>query len=256
MRYTDGAMKIATWNVNGIRARGEQVAAWIERDRPDVVCLQELKAKVDQVPESLICTPGYWCHWHGAGPYSGVALLLNKERFPDEPAFDHPPFDFETRVVTATAGGLTLASMYVPNGGKDFAAKMRFLEELDWWVAAAHDHGDRLVLCGDVNVTRTDMDVHPKERKRDAIGQRPDERALIERVLGRGLVDIGRTLDPENPNLFTWWPPWRQMRQRNLGWRIDYVLATESVAAGAQHCKVQADYGTSDHAPVVATFAS
>jgi exodeoxyribonuclease III len=247
-------MKIATWNVNGIRARGEQVAAWLERDRPDVVCLQELKAKPDQVPEALVCAPGYWCHWHGAGPYSGVALLLSKARFPEAPAFVHPPFDFETRVVTATAGGLTLASMYVPNGGKDFAAKLRFLEDLDRWVVAAHDRGDRLVLCGDVNVTRTDMDVHPKERKRDAIGQRPDERALLERVLGRGLVDVGRTLDPENPDLFTWWPPWRQMRQKNIGWRIDYVLASDAVAAGAQSCRVQADYGTSDHAPLVATF--
>jgi len=248
-------MKIATWNVNGIRAREAQVAEWLERDRPDVVCLQELKAKVEQVPLSLAGRTDYWCRWHGAAAYSGVALLLRKERFPEEPTFAHPEFDFETRVVAATTGGLTLVSMYVPNGGKDFAAKVRFLEDLERWVAAAHDRGDRLVLCGDVNVTRTDLDVHPKERRSDAFGQRPDERALLERVLGRGLVDVGRTLDPENPNLFTWWPPWRQMRQRNIGWRIDYVLASPAIAEGARACQVRADYGTSDHAPVVATFS-
>ncbi|MBI5480868.1 MAG: exodeoxyribonuclease III [Deltaproteobacteria bacterium] len=248
-------MKIATWNVNGIRARSAQVAEWLERDRPDVVCLQELKATVAQVPVTLAGRQDYWCRWHGAGPYSGVALLLRKERFPDAPEFGHPDFDFETRVVTAAAGELTLASIYVPNGGKDYAAKLKFLGDLDRWVAAAHDRGARLVLCGDVNVTRTDLDVHPKERRPDAIGQKPDERELLEGVLGRGLVDVGRTLDPENPSLFTWWPPWRQMRQRNIGWRIDYVLASADVAAGARASRVQADYGTSDHAPVVATFA-
>jgi exodeoxyribonuclease III len=248
-------MQIATWNVNGIRAREAQVADWLDRDRPDVVCLQELKATVAQVPARLAGRDDYWCRWHGAGPYSGVALLLRRETFPAAPEFDHPEFDFETRVVTATAGDLTLASIYVPNGGKDFAAKLKFLESLDRWVAAAHGRGARLVLCGDLNVTRTDLDVHPRERRPDTIGQRPDERALLAGLLGRGLADVGRALDPENAALFTWWPPWRQMRQRNIGWRIDYVLASDAVAAGAQACQVQAEYGTSDHAPVVATFA-
>ena len=248
-------MKIATWNVNGIRARGVQVAEWLDRDRPDVVCLQELKATAAQVPPTLLGRDDYWCRWHGAGAYSGVALLLRKETFPAAPEFAHPDFDFETRIAVATAGDLTVGSVYVPNGGKDYAAKLKFLGDLDRWVAASHDRGQRLVLCGDVNVTRTDLDVHPKERKPDTIGQRPDERALLERLLGRGLADVGRALDPDNPSLFTWWPPWRQMRQRNIGWRLDYVLASGPVAAGAQACRVLADYGTSDHAPVVATFA-
>ena len=109
-----------------------------------------------------------------------------------------------------------------------------------------------MLLCGDLNVARTDQDVHPKERKAGAIGQRDDERALFERILAHGLVDVGRSMDPENADLFTWWAPWRNLRQRNIGWRIDYILASESLARRAAACVVRAEVGTSDHAPVVA----
>ena len=111
-----------------------------------------------------------------------------------------------------------------------------------------------LVLCGDLNVARTERDVHPKERKPRAIGQLPEERALLERIIGRGLVDVGRALDPDNDGLFTWWAPWRNMRQRNIGWRLDYVLASAVARRRALSCPVQPDVGTSDHAPVVSTF--
>src|SRR4029450_7886670 len=94
------------------------------------------------------------------------------------------------------------------------------------------------VLCGDMNVTRSDQDVHPKERKPFVIGQRPEEREAFEGILAHGLVDVCRALDPENDGLFTWWAPWRNMRQRNIGWRIDFILASESLAAKASSCKV------------------
>jgi exodeoxyribonuclease-3 len=132
---------------------------------------------------------------------------------------------------------------------------MRFLEALDEYAVSFQSGGRRLVLCGDMNVARTDLDVHPKERKPRAIGQLPEERALIERLIGRGLVDLGRTLDPANEGLFTWWAPWRNMRQRNIGWRLDYIFASASLAERAIGCPVQKDVGTSDHAPVMANFA-
>jgi exodeoxyribonuclease-3 len=125
---------------------------------------------------------------------------------------------------------------------------------MDGWVADAHARGKQLVLCGDLNVARTERDVHPKERKPNLIGQLPEERELIERILSRGLVDVGRALDPDNEGLFTWWAPWRNMRQRNIGWRLDYVLASEPLFASGASCRVLAEFGTSDHAPVVATF--
>ncbi len=249
-------MRIATWNVNGIRARHAQLLEWIVRDRPDVVCLQEIKARPDQVPEPLTGLAGYRCYWHGAGAYSGVGVLVRNEAFPGPPAFTHPPFDHETRIVQAALGDLVIASVYVPNGGKDYQAKLEFLRAMERYAAEAVASGQALLVCGDLNVTRSDRDVHPKERKPNAIGQRPDERALLECVLSHGLVDVGRALDPDNDALFTWWPPWRNMRQRNIGWRLDYVLASEALARRATACAVLSAVGTSDHAPVVATFES
>ena len=251
-------MKIATWNVNGIRARQAQLQAWIERERPDVVCLQEIKATSDQVPAALCEMAGYWCYWHGGKGYSGVGLHVSKAVAPERPLFAHPEFDYESRIVaTAVSAGVaevTVASVYVPNGGKDFPAKMRFLDAMDAYARALQASGRQLVLCGDLNVARTDRDVHPKERKPRAIGQLPEERAMIERILSRGLVDLGRAVDPDNDGLFTWWAPWRNLRQRNIGWRLDYVMASVSLAARVVSCPVHKDVGTSDHAPVIATF--
>ena len=247
-------MKVATWNVNGIRAREAQVREWIARDRPDAICLQEIKAKPEQIPAMLFESEGYWCYWHGAGGYSGVALHVSKDLCPERPVFAHPEFDHETRIVTAQIGEITVASVYVPNGGKDYPTKLRFLESLERYAKERRAKGGELLLCGDLNVARTDRDVHPKERKAEAIGQRTDERQLFEKLLAQGLVDVGRSLDPDNEGLFTWWAPWRNLRQRNIGWRIDYILASESLANRATSSAVEADVGTSDHAPVVATF--
>ncbi len=219
------------------------------------MCLQEIKASSDQVPSALCEMEGYWCYWHGGKGYSGVGLHVSKTFAPDRPAFTHPAFDYENRIVFVTVGELMVASVYVPNGGKDFPAKMRFLEACDRSAAEAADRGQRLVFCGDLNIARTDRDVHPKERKPRAIGQLPEERALLERIISRNLVDVGRTLDPDNDLMFSWWAPWRQMRERNIGWRLDYVLASEPLARTAVSCPVQKDVGNSDHAPVVATFA-
>jgi len=247
-------MKIATWNVNGIRAREEQLRAWIESERPEVLCLQEIKATTEQVPASLCAMEGYWCYWHGARAYSGVGLHVRKDLVPERPAFSHPDFDFESRIVAVEVAGLTVASVYVPNGGKDLPAKMGFLEALIGYAAACRATGKSLVLCGDLNVARADIDVHPKERKPTLVGQLPEERASFERLLSQGLVDVARTLEPTNDQMFTWWAPWRNLRQRNIGWRIDYVLAAEGVAARAQSCVGFREIGTSDHAPLVASF--
>jgi len=248
-------MKIATWNVNGIRARQAQVQEWIDRERPDVICLQETKASLDQLPVWLCELEGYWCYWHGGKGYSGVALHVSRSFSEERPAFAHPAFDYESRIVTAEIGGTTFASVYVPNGGKDFPAKMRFLESFDQFAADLEAAGRRAVICGDINIARSDIDVHPKERKPKSIGQLPEERAVLERLLSHGLVDTGRALDPENDGLFTWWAPWRNMRERNIGWRLDYVIASQPIFDRVQSCVVQRDVGTSDHAPVVAEFA-
>jgi exodeoxyribonuclease-3 len=248
-----GFVKIATWNVNGIRARQAQFCEWLARDRPDVVCLQELKAEPAQVPPQCQLED-YHVFWHGMRAYSGVSLHVRKDAFDTAPAFGHPDFDMESRIVQAAIGSRLFASIYVPNGGKDYPAKLAFMRSLAAWARRLHDEGRELVLCGDINIARSDMDVHPRERKPGTIGQRPEERELFERLLSDHLIDVGRALDPDNANLFTWWPPWRDMRRRNIGWRLDYVLASPSIAGRATSCTVLAEFGTSDHAPVMMTL--
>ena len=243
-------MKIATWNVNGIRARQEQLAEWLRRDQPDIVCLQELKAEASQIPDPCKLED-YWAYWHCLRGYSGVSLQVRRNLVDREPVFRHPDFDMESRIVQLELGDVTFASVYVPNGGKDYAAKLGFLERLIAWARQLHQDGRQLVLCGDMNIARAEIDVHPKERKPRAIGQLPEERGLFERLLGDELVDVGRAQDPGNENLFTWWAPWRNLRARNIGWRLDYILASRPIAARVTSCVVRAEVGTSDHAPVL-----
>jgi exodeoxyribonuclease III len=247
-------VKIATWNVNGIRARQAQFCEWLGRDKPDVVCLQELKAEPAQIPEQCKVAD-YVSFWHGMRAYSGVSLHIRRDSFENEAEFSHPAFDMESRIVQAGIGNLVLASVYVPNGNKDYAAKIEFVKRLITWARELDAQGREIILCGDMNITRSEMDVHPKERKPGVIGQRPEERALLAGLL-ESLVDVGRKLQPDNVDMFTWWAPWRNMRQRNIGWRLDYILASPSVAARATSCPVLAAVGTSDHAPVMMTTGS
>lgn len=250
-------MRIVTWNVNGARAREAQILELVEKETPDVLCLQETKATVEQLPATLYgltALPDYHAFWHGAAGYSGVAVLLKKSRF-SAPKYAHPPFDTETRVVLATVGDVTFASMYAPNGGKDYEAKIAFFEAMVPWVAEVRASGQKLVVSGDINIAREDIDVHPSQRKKDTIGQRDEERALFAKILAGGeLVDVGRKLAPDDARLFSWWPYWKAARQRNLGWRIDYVLASESIAVKAKSGGVLREFGASDHAPVVVDF--
>jgi len=252
-------MKIATWNVNGIRARQAQLFDWLAAEKPDVVCLQEIKASHDQLTFELRDMEGYWSYWHGDKGYSGVALLVAKSLAGAMPICSHPGFDFEQRIACGTVsspiGEVMVASVYVPNGGKDFDAKMRFLQALESYVADAKRDGKLLIVCGDLNVALEERDIHPKLRKPGLIGATPEERALLARIISLGLVDVHRKFEGGNDNLFTWWAPWRQMKERNIGWRIDYVLASTALAERAKSAVVQREVGSSDHGPVVVEFS-
>jgi hypothetical protein len=123
----------------------------------------------------------------------------------ERPAFHHPSFDMEHRIVVADLGAFLMASVYVPNGGKDYDAKLSFFTALSAWAGETIAAGRDVVICGDLNIAREDRDVHPKERKLNQIGTRPEERAMLARMLDAGLLDVGRALDPDNNELFTWW---------------------------------------------------
>jgi len=246
-------VRLATWNVNGVRARFEELVAWVGEARPEVLCLQEIKAAPEQIPEGLFALADYHTVWHGnAKGRNGVSIHVHKDLLRDAPDFEAPPFDVDQRAMTATLGGLTVASVYVPNGGADYEGKLHFLEALGAWCADRRAQGRPLLVCGDLNVTRGDVDLHPKERKPGAIGQREDERTRFEAVLGHGLDDVLRTyFGDDDDTVFTWWAPWRNHRQKNRGWRIDYVLASPELAPGVKRVEVLREMGRSDHGAVV-----
>ena len=190
-------MKIITWNVNGIRARAAQVRELVERERPDVLCLQELKARPDQIPAELAALPGYWCYWHGAGPYSGVGLHVRTDRargLPRVHASGVRHGDAHRRGRRRRRrGGL----VYVPNGGKDYAAKLDFSARCERYVADACT-----TPAGSSSVRRPQRRAHRSRRASDASASRtpsasaPTSGRCSSGVIARGMVDVGRAPRP------------------------------------------------------------
>lgn len=249
-------MRIATWNVNGIRAREAQLLEWIAKDEPDVFCLQEIKAQITQLPLALGALSLYDSFFHGSGGYSGVSVHVKKSLGWGRVAFSHPAFDMETRVVEARVRDLAFLSVYAPNGGKDYPAKLAFYDAMIAWARETIRSGTRLVVAGDLNITHRPIDVHPTQRNEKLVGQKPEERVLFDALLATGLVDVTRKLHPTDDQLFSWWPYWREARQKNVGWRLDYVLTTHDIAERVTKCVVEREFGASDHAPLVADFDS
>ena len=244
-------MKIVTWNVNGIRARAVAFERWIRAHRPDIVCLQEIKAHPDQIPPEVRELTGYTSRWHGArGGYSGVSILVSESLGSVE--YTVPFFDEETRVLQARAAGLTVVNVYTPLGQKSYRQKIDFLGSLVQYVDALSYEGERVVLCGDLNVAHRDADVHPEMYVEDMLCTRPDERRLIDALEALGLKDLFRYHHPDAAHAYSWWPYYGGARSRNVGWRIDYILAPPAVAAASSACWIQREESSSDHSPVLA----
>ena len=223
---------------------------WIARERPDAVCLQEIKAKPEQIPEMLFESEGYWCYWHGGGGYSGVALHVRCELCAERPAFAHPAFDHETRIVTARRRRRHASRRSTcPTAERTTRPSSASSRRSGAGRGERREARPRLLICGDLNVARTDSDVHPKERKPGAIGQREDERALIETASRHGLVDVGRAArsGERRPLHVVGALAQPAPAQHRLAHRLP---AGERGAGGAgDGCVVRADVGTSDHAP-------
>ena len=189
-------LKIATWNVNGIRARQAQFCDWLARDQPDVVCLQELKAEPGQIPEPCKVAD-YVTFWHGMRAYSGVSLHIRKSVFETSRSSATRRSTWNRASCRRRSATWCSLRSTCPTAARTIAAKVRFMTQLIAWAREPRAQGRELILCGDMNITRTEMDVHPKERKPGIIGQRPEERELFASLL-ENLVDVGRKLDPDN----------------------------------------------------------
>ncbi len=251
-------MKIATFNVNGINGRLPNVLRWLEESRPDVACLQELKAPQEKFPLAAIEAAGYGAIWHGQKSWNGVAILARGAQ-PVETRRGLPgdPEDVHSRYIEASIGELTIACIYLPNGnpypGPKFDYKLRWLERLIAYASALAATGAPAVLAGDFNVMPTELDVYKPERFVDDALFRPEVREAFHRLLGQGWTDALRALHPEE-RIYTFWDYFRNAWPRNAGLRIDHFLLSPAVAprlvAADVDRHVRGWEKASDHAPV------
>ncbi len=255
-------MKIATHNVNSVRARLPRVLAWLERTRPDVVCLQELKAREKDLPLDALNGAGYHVTALGQKTYNGVAILSLQPPTDVLRGFDdEQPEDPQARLVAATVGGVRVLSAYFPNGAEPssdkYLYKQAWLDRLQAYLEQRCDPTTPLVLAGDFNIASDERDATRPEAWEGTVLYNPVMRARLARLLRWGFVDTFRMHQPE-PGHYTWWDYRAASFRRNEGLRIDYLLATRSLAARCVAAGIDKEEraGTkpSDHAPVWAEF--
>jgi exodeoxyribonuclease III len=250
-------VKIATFNVNGIRSRLPNLLEWLKKESPDVVCLQELKAPDDAFPAVVIREVGYNAIWHGQKSWNGVAILA-RGATPVEARRGLPDGDADThsRYIEATVNGIRIGCLYLPNGnpqpGPKFDYKLAWFERLIRHAKTLCRDGSPAVLAGDFNVVATDFDIYnPASWRTDALLQ-PESRECYQRLLSQGWIDSIRTRFPDE-RVYTFWDYFRQHWQRNSGLRIDHLLLSPALAprladAGVDKW-VRGQSNASDHAP-------
>ena len=254
-------MKIATWNVNSLRVRLPHVLDWLKTEQPDVLALQEIKLIDELFPHDALREAGYECVVSGQPTYNGVAVLARQpaqDAVRDIPGFDDP----QRRVLAVTVGDVRVINLYVVNGeavgSEKYAYKLAWLDALSAWLAEESKQHPNLVVLGDFNIAPDDRDVHDPDKWAGKILCSDAERAALARLHGLGLVDVFRQFEQEEKT-FSWWDYRMNGFKRNLGLRIDLILASPSMA---QRCAASYVDKTprgwerpSDHAPVVAEFA-
>ena len=256
-------MRIATFNINGVNTRLANLLAWLKAARPDVVCLQELKATDGQFPAAAIRDAGYHAVWKGESRWNGVAILSRGgEPVVTRRGLPGDPDDVQSRYIEAAVEGVLIASLYLPNGnpqpGPKFDYKLAWFERLITHAAGLMASGAPVVLAGDYNVVPTEADIYDSRSwKKNALLQ-PESRAAYARLLAQGWTDAIRERFPHDPPPWTFWPVFRQAWERDAGMRIDHLLlspaAAERLSDAGVDREVRGEERASDHAPVWITL--
>lgn len=248
-------MKITTWNVNGIRAvLNKGLAEWVQSCKPDVLCLQEVKARPDQVPGVADIFPGADVYWNPAERpgYSGVATFTTSKPCNIVLGLGDPRFDVEGRVVRTDYDHFVLYNIYFPNGqrGHDRVAfKLDFYAMLLEECNQLHTAGKNIIITGDFNTAHQEIDLKNPRQNSTTSGFLPEERAWVERFLQNGFADAFRRLYPSRVQ-YTWWTYISNARQRNVGWRLDYFLVSEGFMRHVEDVVIHEEVMGSDHCPV------
>lgn len=257
-------MKIVTYNLNGIRARLPRLVEYLQREQPDVVCLQELKCADESLPIGDIEATGYHAVWHGQKGFNGVAVLA-KDSAPTLRRVGLPgdPDDTHSRYIEAEAAGVVVSSIYLPNGNpvgtEKFDYKLKWMERLRAHAAELLAEERPVVLAGDYNVIPEDRDTFSRRAMaNDALFQ-PESQQAFRRLVNQGWTDALRAFHPDEPKLFTFWDYTAGAWQRDAGFRIDHLLCSPRAAdrlLGAEvHKWARAEEKASDHAPVAIELA-
>ena len=254
-------MKIATWNVNSLKVRLEHVLQWLEENQPDVLALQETKSIDENFPAEAIVEAGYQVVFAGQKTYNGVAVLSKtaaSDIVTDFPSLDDP----QRRVLGATIDGVRILNLYVPNGSEvgseKYAYKLNWLQHLTDFVRDELTKHDKFVLLGDFNIAPAGIDVYDAEKWGDAVLCSAPEREALAALQALGFDDVYRQLNADSQE-FSWWDYRQAAFRRNLGVRIDLILANHAYAADCQSVVIDKLPRTwerpSDHTPVLAHFA-
>jgi len=249
-------MKIITYNVNGIRsALSKGLITWMMREKPDVLCLQEIKATADQIPVEEFESLGYHCHWFSAEKkgYSGVGLLSLKKPDHVVSGIGIDRYDSEGRLIRADFGEVTVVSVYHPSGTTGEIRQNLKMEWLEDFYSFAHDlleSRPKLILSGDYNICHRPIDIHDPVRNATNSGFLPEEREWMEDFLNSGFTDTFRVFN-KHPHHYTWWSYRAGARTRNLGWRIDYNMVSNSLRPDLMNAWIQPEAVHSDHCPAL-----
>lgn len=249
-------MKLISWNVNGIRAVGKNgFAQWFEDQSADVVCVQETKANAEQLTEELLHPLNYNSYWHSAqkAGYSGVGIYSKKEPLRLQYGMGVPEVDAEGRVLVAEYIDFFLINTYFPNSQREGARlgyKLMFCNKILDFMQSLRTQGKSIVLCGDLNIAHREIDLkNPKSNMKNA-GFLPEERAWMDQFLSTGYVDGFRNFNSE-PGNYTWWSYRPGVREKNIGWRIDYFVVNSEYKDALRSVEHQCNVKGSDHCPVL-----
>lgn len=248
-------MKLLCWNVNGIRAIAKKgFFEWMEKESPDILCIQETKAHPDQLEALHLTPPGYQSFWAWAERpgYSGVAIYAKTACKSCAVGIEIPRFDCEGRTLVLETERFTLINGYFPNGSDDnkrVPYKLAYSDAVLDYAKTLERKGHSVIICGDLNTAHREIDIaRPKENAGNT-GFLPIERAWMDKLVASGYIDIFRQLHPE-PSQYTWWSYRMRARERNIGWRIDYFFITPDLVGKVKRAYIESQVMGSDHCPI------
>jgi len=249
-------MKLSSWNVNGIRAATKKgFVDWLASSKLDIVCIQETKAQKDQLDQEILNPLKYHSVWHSAEKkgYSGVSIYFKKDPISEKHGIGKKEIDSEGRVLTLEYDNFFLVNSYFPNSGRDHSRleyKIGFCKEMAKYLKKLRSKGKEVLICGDFNIAHEEIDLaNPKTNQKNA-GFLPEERAWMTGFLKDGFVDVFRHFNSEGGN-YTWWSYRPGVRDKNIGWRLDYFCASEGGIDNIKKIYHQPKIMGSDHCPVV-----